>query len=785
MDPIIATRTPPRAFSAAKKTQEPAEQPAEEEEDDEEEEEEETEEETDEEEEDGAAAADESSGQASNLSILRTALHRFVPGRSSASTSTSTSTSATSSPRTSGTASARASSSRKPTGAGAGAGAGADDSLLTAGGDSSFDIDTDPSPSVHAWRAKKQRQESSHGHHNGGNGGGMTSSVSAPAYGSSGQGQGQGLHIPKRGSALARQSFTSHSRSSSSTAAATGEAVDDDEEDGDSAAGDRHDGSPAPSASQLNPQAQSQQQQQQQSHLTLSAFNKQRNHASRQRVLSTSSSSTRASTASGKAKSASGKGKSKRKSYSNGEDDDEATSSAFFERLRRLLLLVACLYALFALYVRNYESRALGFCDPAGSVSGGGGGEVSERSNSIVRARREAKLLQQEQRAQALAAASTSGLEGNDDEDALQQLLVSNVTLTSLVPSSWLPSSCTPCPTHGDCTDGQFLGCVSSDFLEKPSLVRRLVPAFASDLLLPLPYLAPTCVPDTQKLVLALELGAELERVLADWHGQVLCGRQAPYEGAPSRGKFSARERVDAGALPELHLKSDLHARMDEQLVDEPYFEQLWALALGEFERSGEIKRLSSKDQGQGEAEEDLLYAPRAITPLSCTVRLRFRAFLRRYRLLVLGLAALLGFYVHATRNYRRKRREAARVRELVQIALQRLQEQEYEHAVRPALNPEPFLATAQLRDHVLAAEQSTKARKRLWSKVARIVEENANVRTRQAQRRGEWARVWEWIGGGAGKMERAAPSPTPPPPAVEMSEKEAGASVSPQAQKR
>lgn len=51
----------------------------------------------------------------------------------------------------------------------------------------------------------------------------------------------------------------------------------------------------------------------------------------------------------------------------------------------------------------------------------------------------------------------------------------------------------------------------------------------------------------------------------------------------------------------------------------------------------------------------------------------------------------------------------------------------------------------------MLRSEHSPAARQRLWEKVARVVEGNANVRTRQARSRGEWLRVWEWVGVSAG----------------------------------
>ncbi|KDN48845.1 hypothetical protein K437DRAFT_255393 [Tilletiaria anomala UBC 951] len=446
-------------------------------------------------------------------------------------------------------------------------------------------------------------------------------------------------------------------------------------------------------------------------------------------------------------------------------------------RLQRLGLCFIALYSLFVFYVATLETRTIGFCD------------TGSNTNSALASQQALR-----QAAQAAAHGTGGGLNQEGDDQLL------NVTLSSFVPDRWLPQTCTPCPAHADCRDGAFVRCSTSDFLLSASLTSK-VPVLRS--FAPLSWLAPTCMPDTHKLVLALELGSELERVLADWHGQVLCGYQSPHE-AIADGKLSAaKDREEAGALPAVLLKADLHARMDRDMVDDEYFEQLWTMALGEYEKSSEVKRLrptfNSTARGAvgavlGEEssvsvlvdndEQDLLYAPRAIMSLSCSVSLRVHSFLRRFRLFGLLLVALLGLLDWTRRHWAQRASESKRIAELVQIALEHLQEQEYNHAVHPVLHPEPFLATAQLRDHVLASEHSTKARKRLWAKVSRVVEENANVRTRQAQRRGEWARVWEWIGGGAGTCAQrsGAASPVPIPSVAasaaavpEMAEKKSG----------
>lgn len=96
------------------------------------------------------------------------------------------------------------------------------------------------------------------------------------------------------------------------------------------------------------------------------------------------------------------------------------------------------------------------------------------------------------------------------------------------------------------------------------------------------------------------------------------------------------------------------------------------------------------------------------------------------------------------------RRIEDKRVGELVQIALDTLRNQELAHYTDPASAPYPYLSSLQLRDLVLQDEHSVPARRRLWDRVERVVEGNANVRANLEEvAGGDELRVWRWIGGG------------------------------------
>lgn len=91
---------------------------------------------------------------------------------------------------------------------------------------------------------------------------------------------------------------------------------------------------------------------------------------------------------------------------------------------------------------------------------------------------------------------------------------------------------------------------------------------------------------------------------------------------------------------------------------------------------------------------------------------------------------------------------ENLRVSELVQIALDTLRNQEMAHHTDPVTTPHNYLSSVQLRDLVMQDEHSASIRRRLWDRVERIVEGNANVRANLEELPGgEEARVWRWVG--------------------------------------
>ena len=95
-----------------------------------------------------------------------------------------------------------------------------------------------------------------------------------------------------------------------------------------------------------------------------------------------------------------------------------------------------------------------------------------------------------------------------------------------------------------------------------------------------------------------------------------------------------------------------------------------------------------------------------------------------------------------------KRQKESRRIADLVQVALDTLRNQEFAHYTDPLTSPQPYLSSIQLRDLVLQNETSVNTRRRLWERVERIVESNANVRANLEEiEGGDETRVWRWVG--------------------------------------
>lgn len=298
-----------------------------------------------------------------------------------------------------------------------------------------------------------------------------------------------------------------------------------------------------------------------------------------------------------------------------------------------------------------------------------------------------------------------------------------------------------PCPSHGICMNGNFVQC-ETDYVpeQHPLSFGGLVP------------LGVQCRPDTEKLTRIMAIADRMNDYLREKEGMVQCGtiRASPVTGPGS---------VIARGFSEDQLRSLLWSEKNPNVPDNQFAEYLNSALQDlrsrkedvEIEEQVESKVIADQDQEDEDSPQDVIKTYFASTKpkmdVSCRMRIESRRLAYRFRVELGSAAALAAFVAYIRGALAHRRAEQAQIAQLVQLALDKLSDQERMHYTDPVQNPQPYMATAHLRDFLLASEHSASKRTKLWQGVQRVVESNSNVRTRQVDLRGEWHRVWEWVG--------------------------------------
>lgn len=319
---------------------------------------------------------------------------------------------------------------------------------------------------------------------------------------------------------------------------------------------------------------------------------------------------------------------------------------------------------------------------------------------------------------------------------------------------------CQPCPQHAYCYKDLRTNC-EVDFLLKhhPLSLNGLLP------------IAPTCEPDGEKVrkiqAVADRAIEELRERRADWE----CGSLTDKDGAPA-----PTVEIDAQDLKESVSKKRRRG------MSEAEFEELWTGALGEIKGREEVESNidglvlhlfipnifynSKHPYTKSHSTNQVLYSNNRSTQalklssnslarisLSCALRRTVRLSLARHRLQIGVLGLLVAAYFYLRFQYRSYMSATKAIPQLVSMTLDKLSERATLSIEDPQAFPEPWISIGQLRDDVLRAEHNPVKRERLWQKVRKVVELNANVRASQREsRNGELSRVWEWIGAVSGE---------------------------------
>ncbi|KAK8846633.1 hypothetical protein IAR55_005720 [Kwoniella newhampshirensis] len=353
----------------------------------------------------------------------------------------------------------------------------------------------------------------------------------------------------------------------------------------------------------------------------------------------------------------------------------------------RATIPLSALFLLLLSLIANFktQSSSIGFCDSG------------VNTNDIVLARQSAI-----DNAQACVARKAN-LELDHSEAAKN--VHCDVSALPLLPFVPRPESCSVCPLHAECADGQIVAC-APEYILDPHPLSILSPIADG-----LPGVGPrafppSCRPDTVKKRMIGGLAKEMERELAKGRGQVVCVGLGKDDGRKGEGeRFGVEEST---------LRDRFAARRDPKFTKEQ-FDDIFESALKDLvEHEDVIESIDVKWKSQ----------------LGST-------------------AAVLAAIAYIRAELAKRKQEKYRAEELAQVALKRLQDQEQLHYTDPVTTPSPFIPPDQLRDLVMPPKGSTASRSRLWANVQDLVESNANVAVREREVKGELWKTWEWAGVG------------------------------------
>jgi len=319
------------------------------------------------------------------------------------------------------------------------------------------------------------------------------------------------------------------------------------------------------------------------------------------------------------------------------------------------------------------------------------------------------------------------------------------------------PKSCTLCPEHASC--GQFNVFCDSGYLIKPNIVLSFVPVKPSSTELSTKYasyaaelffqtvsavtdglpgfgsvgLPPRCVEDPQRRRNIGSLGKAIESNLAKERGRRLCLRG-------HIDHMDSQEDAMRWGIEVENLRQVFRKKTTPSLL--PVFDDLFDEAIRQLIQWGGVYINESSD--------GLRYVAHKTPKMTwdCIITVKSGELWAIWRTTVLASISTIVVALYSLYLFTQRQKENRRITGLVQVALDTLRNQEFTHYTDPVNAPQPYLSSIQLRDLVLQDETSVNTRRRLWERVERIVESNANVRANLEEiEGGDETRVWRWVG--------------------------------------
>ncbi|PHH50918.1 hypothetical protein CFIMG_004408RAa [Ceratocystis fimbriata CBS 114723] len=285
----------------------------------------------------------------------------------------------------------------------------------------------------------------------------------------------------------------------------------------------------------------------------------------------------------------------------------------------------------------------------------------------------------------------------------------------------FIEPQCEPCPSHAYCYEDFVVRC-EADFIMKPH-------PLSLGGLIPIP---PTCQPDGEKAVRVKAVADKVIEELRTRRAEHECGGILNEDGE-KQGSLEIKEQA---------LKEIISRQRRKKLAQQE-FDDLWDAAIGEVKTRDEVE-ITETDSGDL-SDTYLSSTSLARLPVTCAIKRTFVKGLERHRFGIGAVVAVLVIGLYIRGRYRNYVATSAKIPALVDHVLDRLSKQK---ETADEEYDDPWLFLPNLRDDVLRSVHSLSERERIWVRVIRVVEQNANVRTAQRESRsGEVGRAWEWIG--------------------------------------
>ncbi|KAG9127161.1 inner nuclear membrane protein enriched at telomere/subtelomere region [Ceratobasidium sp. 392] len=401
-----------------------------------------------------------------------------------------------------------------------------------------------------------------------------------------------------------------------------------------------------------------------------------------------------------------------------------------------LSTLIGLSLALFLTTVSNYrlESSSIGWCDTGRNTN-----SILIEHNAAREARYECaeRLFLNPTLDKVGLLESGTGAHVADKQEVIDGLLGGECTPIPLIPLP-RPSTCTPCPEHAVCSPPHGITCDPTYILKPHPLaavpgLRRFasgLPGFGAV------AFPPQCVEDDARKRKVTGVAKGMAGFLENIKGDRICAGVNP-AGKEIDGGVPRKFGIRVDELFELVL-NNIQQRSTTYKED---FESIFKNAMEELEKYGWAER-STDSNGV-----EWIASKRATMSASCRVKVGTRDAWSEWQMHFYTLIGTILSAVWARSKIASKRRESRRVADLAGVALDLVRNQEIAHHTDPIRAPHTYISSLHLRDMILQDEHNIRERVRLWNKVAKIVEGNANVRANVEEVAGDDTRVWRWVG--------------------------------------